>query len=92
MAPEDMDKPMRFDAAFFVQERLEFDLNNNNTLDFQYQPEEGDKIEFHFEELDNEGFRTAFVFVEGRFKTEEMGEEYIDGTALTDSDTRYVLE
>ena len=92
MAPEDMDQPMRFDAAFFMQERLEFDLNKNDTFDFQYQPEESDKIEFHFEELDNEGFKTAFVFVEGRFKTEEMGEEYRDGTALADGDTRYALE
>ena len=43
-----MDQPMHFDAAFFVQERLEFDLNNNDSFDFQYQLEEGDKIEFHF--------------------------------------------
>lgn len=92
MAPEDMDQPMHFDAAFFVQERLEFDLNNNDSFDFQYQPEEGDKIEFHFEELESEGFRTAFVFVEGRFKTAEMGEENRDATALADGDTRYVLE
>ena len=87
-----MDQPMHFDAAFFVQERLEFDLNNNDSFDFQHQPEEGDKIEFHFEELNSEGFSTAFVFVEGRFKTAEMGEENRDGTALADGDTRYVLE
>ena len=87
-----MDQPMRFDAAFVVQERLEFDLNNNDAFDCQYQPEEGDKIEFYFEELDDEGFRTAFVFVEGRFNTEEMGEEYRDGIALADGDTQYVLQ
>ena len=75
-----------------MQERLEFDLNNNDAFDFQYQPEEGDKIEFYFEELDGEGFRTAFVFVEGRFNTEEMGEEYRDGIALADGDTQYVLQ
>ena len=92
MAPENMDQPMRFDAAFFVQERLEVDLNNNVTFDFQYQPEKGDKTEFHFEELDNEGFKTAFVFVEGRLRTDEMGEEYRDGIALADGDTRYVLQ
>ena len=92
MSPEDMTRPMRFDAAFFVQERLEFDLNNNDTFDFRYQPEEGDKIEFHFEELDNEGFRTAFVFVDGRFKTEEMGEQYCDGAALSEGDIHFVIK
>ena len=92
MSPEDMDQPKHFDAAFFVQERLEFDLNNNDSFDFQYQPEEGDKIEFHFEELDNEGFKTAFVFVEGRFRTEEMGEDYCDGTTLSEGDIHFVIK
>ena len=91
MAPEDLDKPRRFDAAFFVQERLEFDLNNSNIFDFEYLPEVGDKIEFFFEELDNDGFEIAFVFVNGNFKTEEMGEEYRHGSLLSEGDVQYVV-
>ena len=90
LAPEDLNEPRQFDAAFFVQERLEFDLNNNDIFDFEYSPEEGDKIEFFFEELDNDGFETAFVFVKGYFRTEEMGEEYMNGLAMAQGSVRYV--
>lgn len=86
-----MDHQRDFDAAFFVQWRLEFDLNNNDIFDFEYLPEEGDKIEFFFEELDTDGFETAFVFVNGNFKTEEMGEEYINGLSLAHGSVRYVI-
>jgi hypothetical protein len=92
MAPDEMDHRRHFDAAFFVERRLEFDLNNNDVFDFEYLPEEGDKIEFFFEELDTEGFQTEFIFVNGNFKTEDMGEDYRDGKAYVEGDIRYVLK
>ena len=61
MRPPDIDEAVHFDAANFVLERLEFDLNNTNAFDFEYDPKERDKIEFHFDEFDNdEGLKHSF--------------------------------
>ena len=92
MAPDDFNKARNFDAAFYVQHRLEFDLNNHVVFNFEYQPEEGDKIEFYFEELDDEGFHTSFIFSEGRFATEEFGEDYLGGKPFAVGDVRYVIK
>jgi hypothetical protein len=46
MSPEDIDQPMRFDAAFFVQERLEFDLNNNDAFDFSISQKKATRSSF----------------------------------------------
>ena len=93
MRPADIDEAVHFDAANFVLERLEFDLNNTNAFDFEYDPKEGDKIEFHFDEFDDdEGLRATFFYLEGIFRSEEMGIFYEGGKPLASGDVRYVPE
>ena len=72
-------------------ERLEFDLNNSDVFDFEYNPNEGDMIEFHFMELDDpEGLRATFVYSEGKFQTEGTGVFYEGGKPLASGDIKYV--
>ena len=91
MRPPDLDEAVRFDAAYFILKRLKFDLNNTNAFDFEYEPNEGDLIEFHFMELDDpEGLRATFVYSEGKFKSEAMGIDYQGGEPLASGDIKYV--
>tara|TARA_Y100000385_G_scaffold212224_1_gene220426 strand:+ start:79 stop:495 length:417 start_codon:yes stop_codon:yes gene_type:complete len=91
LPPPDIDEAVHFDAAYFVIERLEFDLNNSDVFDFEYNPNEGDMIEFHFMELDDpEGLRATFVYSEGKFQTEGTGVFYEGGKPLASGDIKYV--
>ena len=62
MRRPDFIKTGYFDAAQFVLQRLDFDLNNIDAFDLEYKPNEVDLIEFHFPKLsDTEVLQETFV-------------------------------
>ena len=62
MRRPDFIKTGHFDAAHFVLQRLDFDLNNIDAFDLEYKPNEVDLIEFHFTKLsDTEVLQESFV-------------------------------
>jgi len=94
MCPPLIGEAIQFDSIYFLLERLEFDLNNTDAFDFEYDPNEGDLIEFYFHELSGEvvgekGLEATFLYKNGEFIREEMG-LYRGGKRLASGDLRYV--
>ena len=92
--PVDLGGPSLFSNDSFIQERLEFDLNNADVFDFEYEPKEGDKLTVHFkqfeEECEEDDFDMVWVYSNGAFQSLEMGEDYIGGSSLAKGDVRFV--
>ena len=88
MPPPGINEATYFDLDSFVTKRLLHDLNSKNIFDFDYTPQEGDKIRFVFEELkpddleEHEDYSIEVVFDGEKFGFPELGSDYEGGEEL----------
>lgn len=91
---EDLVETSRFSDSSFIQARLDFDLNNTDVFDFDYKPNEGDKVTVHFkqfeEECEEDNFVMVWAYSNGKFQSLEMGEDYVGGSSLAKGAVRFV--
>ena len=80
--PSDLSEPEHFSNDSFFHARISFDLNNSQIFDFAYEPKEGDKIEVHFKEFEEDGLEMVWVYLNGEFQSLGMGVDYVEGTSL----------